>query len=87
MPELRRSRLHRPATPAAGQPIWFSGPRFLMDNDGVPLGYGGGRVGLAMYDSFTIRNKKRILWYPDRKFFMLGKEITEELPADLMVRK
>lgn len=33
--------------------------------------------------SFTIRNKRRILWYPDRKFFLLGKKITEEFLADL----
>jgi len=70
----------------AKQPIWFSGPRFFMDNDGVPLGYGGGRVDLAMYASFTIRNKRRILWYPDRKFFLLGKEITEEFMVDLKVQ-
>lgn len=67
----------------AKQQIWFSGPRFLMDNDGVPLGYKGGRSDLAMYVSFTVRNNKRILWYPDRKFFLLGKEITEEFITDL----
>lgn len=69
----------------AKQPIWFSGPRFLMDNDGIPMGYKGGRADLAMYASFTIRKRKRILWYPERKFFLLGKEITEEFLTDLKV--
>jgi hypothetical protein len=63
----------------ARQPVWFSQPEFLMDNDGVPLGYRGGRADLAMYASFTIRNGKRVLWYPDRKFFLLGKIISDNL--------
>ena len=64
--------------PKAKQPIWFSEPKLLMDNNGVRLGYGGGRADLAMYASFTIRKGNRVLWYPDRKFFLLGKEITSK---------
>jgi hypothetical protein len=59
----------------AEQPIWFSGPHFLMDNDGVPLGYGSGRSDLAMYSSLTFVEDEPVLWYPDRKFFLLGKRL------------
>jgi len=64
--------------PDAHQPLWFSPPKLLMDNEGVAIGAGGGRADMAMYASFTIRNGERILWYPDRKFFLLGKRITDE---------
>jgi hypothetical protein len=50
-----------------------------MDNQGVRIGFGKGRADLAMYASLTIRNGRRILWYPDRKFFLLGKIISDEL--------
>ena len=46
-----------------------------MDNDGVAIGYRGGRRDLAMYASLTIRNGNVVLWYPDRKFFLLGRRI------------
>jgi len=69
----------------AEQPVWFSPPKFLMDNDGVPLGYGGGRADLAMYASFTVRHGNAVLWYPERKFFLLGKKITPDFLADLQV--
>jgi len=71
----------------AEQPVWFSEPKLLMDNDGVALGYGNGRADMAMYASFTVRNGVRILWYPDRKFFLVGKNITDEWLADLEVPK
>jgi len=72
--------------PHAKQPIWFSEPKLLMDNDGVRLGHGRGRADLAMYSSFTNRAGRRVLWYPDRKFFLLGKEITEDFLAGLAAR-
>ncbi len=59
----------------ANQPIRFSEPQFLMDNDGVPLGVNGGRADLAMYASMTVKDGEAVLWYPDRKFFLLGKKI------------
>ena len=59
--------------PDAHQPLRFSEPEFFMDNDGVPMGYGDGRRDLAMYASVTIREGVPVLWYPDRKFFLLGK--------------
>lgn len=69
----------------AKQPIWFSKPKFFMDNDGVHLGYGGGRADLAMYASFTIRNNNYVLWYPERKFFLLGKKITSGFLSDMKI--
>jgi hypothetical protein len=64
--------------PDAAQPVWFSEPKLLMDNGGKRLGYGKGRPDMAMYASFTNRNGVWVLWYPDRKFFLLGKRITDE---------
>jgi hypothetical protein len=65
----------------ADQPVWFDEPKFFMDHQGVSLGKPGtnGRLDLALYSSFTVRNGKPVLWYPERKFFLLGKL----LPADL----
>ena len=71
--------------PGAEQPIWFDEPKFFMDHDGVPLGAPGkqGRIDLALYSSVTVHDGKAILWYPDRKFFLLGKYLTDESGADL----
>ena len=68
--------------PGAEQPVWFDEPRFFMDHDGVPLGPPGkrGRLDLAMYSSLTILDGKPVLWYPDRKFFLLGKYLPADLP-------
>lgn len=62
--------------PKAKQPLHFTGPRFFMDNDGVILGFGSGRTDLAMYASVTRRNGVATLWYPERKFFLLGKKLS-----------
>ena len=61
--------------PEAGQPLKFATPEFIMDNEGVALGMNGGRADLAMYASMTIRNGETVLWYPERKFFLLGKKM------------
>ncbi len=63
--------------PGADQPIWFGEPRFFMDHQGVPLGRPGtaGRTDLALYSSFTVRGGQPVLWYPDRKYFLLGRII------------
>ncbi|MDP6107321.1 MAG: sialidase family protein [Candidatus Brocadiia bacterium] len=76
--------------PGAEQPLWFSEPKLLFDTHGVAVGPGGGgviggRIWLAMYGSFTERDGRRIVWYPDRKHFLLGKLITDELLADMTV--
>jgi len=62
--------------PGADQPVWFDEPAFFMDHKGVSLGRPGtnGRLDLAFYSSFTVR-RQPVLWYPDRKFFLLGRII------------
>ncbi len=71
--------------PGADQPVWFSRPKLLMDNAGVRIGAGTGRADLAMYASLTVRRGRQVLWYPDRKFFLLGKRIDAAWLADLVV--
>ncbi len=74
--------------PGARQPLWFSKPDLLMDHDGVPLGAGHGRSDLAMYASVTRRAGQTTLWYPERKFFLLGKRISlEKLRAQSVPEK
>jgi hypothetical protein len=70
--------------PKARQPIWFSPPKFFFDNGGIPIGKLG-RTDIAMYASITRRNGQTVLWYPDRKFFLLGRRIDAALLADMAV--
>ena len=37
-----------------------------------------GRLDLSLYASFTVRNGRSVLWYPERKFFLLGRVIGNE---------
>ena len=49
---------------------------FLMDHDGVPLGPSGKRGNpLSLYSSVTYGDEDLTLWYPERKFFLVGKRI------------
>ena len=66
--------------PGAEQPVWFEEPRLFLDHRGVSLGKPGtdGRLDLALYSSFTVRQGRAVLWYPDRKFFLLGRVIKQE---------
>jgi len=66
--------------PGADQPVWFAEPRLFMDHDDVSLGKPGtnGRLDLSLYSSFTVRHGQPVLWYPDRKFFLLGRIIGPE---------
>jgi hypothetical protein len=67
--------------PGAEQPIWFSEPVFFMDHGGVPIL----RSDLAMYTSVTYDQDGLVLWYPERKFFLLGKKIGREFLSILDV--
>ena len=64
----------------ADQPVWFDELQFFMDHDNVSLGKPGtsGRFDLSLYASFTCRKGQPVLWYPDRKFFLLGRIIGNE---------
>jgi hypothetical protein len=66
----------------ADQPVWFDEPEFFMDHDGVSLGKPGtrGRTDLALYSSWTVRDGRAVLWYPDRKFFLLGRHVPDRQP-------
>lgn len=67
-------------TPEAAQPVWFDEPELFMNHTGVALGKPGtaGRKDLALYSSFTVRQDQAVLWYPDRKFFLLGRRIYKQ---------
>jgi hypothetical protein len=67
--------------PESAQPVCFSEPVFLMDDDGVPILRGD----LAMYASVTHDGDGLVLWYPERKFFLLGKKITREYLSTMEV--
>ncbi|WP_431278322.1 sialidase family protein [Leifsonia poae] len=56
----------------AEQPVWFSDPFYFMDSGGVKLI----REGMSLYSSVTETEDGIVLWYPDRKFFLLGRRIT-----------
>lgn len=67
--------------PEARQPIWFSEPWHLMDSAGVPLL----KRGLSMYSSTTSTPEGIVLWYPDRKFFLLGRNITTAMIENMAI--
>jgi hypothetical protein len=66
------------------QPVWFSESKLLMDNYGVGIGPPK-RNHVGVDTCSTNRKGNVVLWHPDRKFFLLGKEITPEFLADLTV--
>jgi hypothetical protein len=77
--------------PGADQPVWFSESKQLMDNNGFCM---DGRrkaeserpnTDIGVYSSFTTRGGNNVLWHPDRKFFLVGKRITDALLASLQV--
>ena len=70
--------------PDAHQPIWFSQGERIADTDGVSAGVQN-RLDCGTYGSLTEQDGSRVLWYPDRKHFLLGKEITDDLLADMPV--
>ncbi|MEW6360141.1 MAG: sialidase family protein [Planctomycetota bacterium] len=70
--------------PKAHQPIWFSTPRKLLDTNDIPIGPKG-TAEIATYTSMTDWHGRRVLWYPDRKYYLLGKYITDEILAEMKV--
>ena len=63
------------------QPIHFGRTKMFATSDGVPLG-AGGRTEVATYPSLLEDGGERILFYPDRKCFLLGRYVTDEWLAD-----
>lgn len=60
------------------QPLRFGSPVLLMSSDHIALGPSQ-RVEPCSYPSFFVHQGQRFLWYPDRKHFLLGKLITDEI--------
>ena len=76
--------------PRARQPLWFSPAKLFCDTDNVAVGPGnggpvGGRTWLSFYGTMTYKDNKPILWYPDRKHFLLGRKITPSLLQGMTV--
>jgi len=70
--------------PKAEQPIWFSESKQIFDIGGHGIGPLK-RIDCGVYPSVTNRKGNFVLWHPDRKFFLLGKRITDEWLSDLSV--
>jgi hypothetical protein len=70
--------------PARRQPVWFSRPRQILDTGGVPIGPKGTSE-IATYTSLTEWRGQRMLWYPDRKYYLLGKSLPNRLLEDMTV--
>ena len=70
--------------PDAYQPLWFSEPKLLMDTERVRVGTQNLMM-MAMYSSLTELGGRRIVWYADRKQFVVGKDIPDDMLADMTV--
>lgn len=70
--------------PDAHQPIWFSQPKLLFDSQRVKAGVTALTM-LAMYSSLTERNGQRTFWYADRKQFVVGREISDDMLAHMTI--
>jgi len=81
--DLRRNRT--PAWYTVGEyvdhpshPVEFDPPRVLVDNDRVPYGPND-RTEVATYTSFFEHDGRAYFWYPDRKHYLLGKDLSSML--------
>ena len=73
---------------SAHQPIWFGEPKEFATTDGIgrpPTDDAGATAHTEVgdYTSFTEDEAGRVLWYPDRKHFLLGKYVTDDILAML----
>ena len=62
----------------AHQSIRFGPPHQLLDTDGVTIGPKG-TAEIGTYPSLTHWQGRRTLWYPDRKYYLLGKHLPDPL--------
>ncbi len=62
-------------------PLRFGPPKIFATSNGVLLPYTGGTQ-VAVYPSLVDDGEERILFYPDRKHYLLGKFITDEWLRD-----
>lgn len=68
--------------PGAHQPIWFSSSLEFLSTDDIAFGPKG-TTEVATYPSVTEKDGVCTFWYPDRKYFLLGKYLTESLLQQL----
>ena len=68
----------------ASQPIWFSQPREFLTTDDIPVGPKG-TAETGTYPTLLEWNGQRVFWYPDRKYYLLGKLINDDLLAEMSV--
>ena len=68
--------------PSARQPIRFGTPQAWLDSGDVAVGQRKKSSTAPVYCALTEWRGKTMLWYPDRKYYILGREI----PADLLDR-
>lgn len=54
--------------PGAEQPVWFAPPQLFVDRP----------TGNSFYTSSTVVDGKTVLWYNDKKFYLLGRYIGDE---------
>lgn len=77
--------------PNADQPIWFSRSKQFADNDnrgadGLSMGESAFPwTNIGVYGSFTTKDGNNVLWHCDRKCYLVGKRVTEDLLAGLKV--
>ena len=60
------------------QPIRFGHPKVFADTDWTPVYEGGRATQPFSYCSLVEDNGERILFYPDRKHFLLGRYLTDQ---------
>jgi len=70
--------------PDGEQPIRFGKPYEFMSSGDVSVGFRKKSCTAPLYTAVTEWNGKRMLWYPERKYYILGKEITDELLDRMM---
>lgn len=70
--------------PNAHQPVWFSDPVKLLDTGDIRVGPKD-TAEIGTYPSVTHWRGERMLWYPDRKYYLLGKRLPDEFLATLRV--
>jgi hypothetical protein len=68
----------REAKDGGDMPLSFGRPTLLADNGGIPDGPMG-RTEIATYTSLFEYWGRVYFWYPDRKHYLLGKVLSEDL--------
>jgi hypothetical protein len=68
----------------SSQPIKFGLPFKIVDTEYVAVGHRKRTCGPAAYTALTEWRSQRVFWYPDRKFYILGKYVTDDVLAEHM---